>query len=646
MRFVLLSGLCLITLASHAQTRLADSLNKKIHQARSDKERLKAIIAYTDDYYNIAHDSLSKYAAEAKKLAAGTKDTQSKIEAAHVMACDYIQWGWTDSAYATADTALMQCDSKNSLQRPLYFKLTRIKAVALGSERKLTECMDILYKLLPVAEQYHDTIELAIISNTLSFIAAMRDDVNEGIKWNNRALSYRNNIPPGRLGSIYITRANIYYRANKTDSALLFVRQGIAYCKQGDYIDRMIAGYRLESALLTEKGDFVQAEQAIRNMIDIRQKLNHQDGYIIEDHLQIADFYAGSGQLQKAIDLCRKMLAGGPLTKDKIKGSVAANTIASTQLPYYIALAGYLKEAGDTKGYVDALEHIVLLKDSVSMLENEEAIAEMQTKYAVQEKEKTILSQELELTRRNTLLYGSIALILMGSLIAWLTFRNLRIRQREKTRLAIEEEKRQATQAIIEAEEKERKRIAADLHDNIGGYAVAIKEDVNRIESGNIHRESFHNLKQHTDEILNSLRDTIWVLNKEELTITDISDRFKNYAGKLMPAYPHIQILTNERIETNISISSRNALNIFRIMQEALHNALRHSGADTINIEIISGNKLTVIISDNGTGLQNNNTTGNGLVNMKARAKDIDMTFLVSSDTDRGTTITLSDTPN
>jgi signal transduction histidine kinase len=210
--------------------------------------------------------------------------------------------------------------------------------------------------------------------------------------------------------------------------------------------------------------------------------------------------------------------------------------------------------------------------------------------------------------------------------------------------LAMAEEKRIAAQSIIDAEEHERKRIAADLHDNIGAYASAIRADVEKITNtiSEINNTSLQNLQQHSQEIINSLRDTIWVLNKDNITITGISDRIKNYISKLQVSYDTIQFHISEEIKNDIRISSQNALNIFRIVQEAVHNALKHSKAGSININISSDKIILIKITDDGKGMENLNTTeGNGLLNMKTRAKEIGMLLTISSVINEGTVLLL-----
>lgn len=155
------------------------------------------------------------------------------------------------------------------------------------------------------------------------------------------------------------------------------------------------------------------------------------------------------------------------------------------------------------------------------------------------------------------------------------------------------------------------------------------------------------NLQQHSREIIYSLRDTIWVLNKENITITGISDRIKSYINKLRPSYEHINIEVAENIENNVRVGSQKALNIFRIVQEAVHNAFRHSNAKNILVQIESGQNISMVIKDDGSGITNEpGSDSNGLRNMKARAADAGIKFSVQSFAGAGTSILLETTTN
>jgi signal transduction histidine kinase len=268
----------------------------------------------------------------------------------------------------------------------------------------------------------------------------------------------------------------------------------------------------------------------------------------------------------------------------------------------------------------------------------------MQSESEAQKNEKTIVEQKLNLTIKNYWLFGSALFVLMAAIIVWLGFKYYNRKQNLRMQLALAEEKRIAAQSIIDAEEQERKRIAADLHDNIGAYASAIRADVEKISHSGFSNSnvSLINLQQHSQEIINSLRDTIWVLNKDNITITGISDRIKNYCNKLQPSYDNIQLIVNENIQHDVRISSQYALNMFRIVQEAIHNALKHSVAQTIIISISSGKNINIQIKDDGKGLkENSNAAGNGLLNMRARAKEMGMAFSINTMANEGTVLTL-----
>ncbi len=413
--------------------------------------------------------------------------------------------------------------------------------------------------------------------------------------------------------------------------------------------DNLARGYRYQSVVLTKMNKLTEAEDALRNMQEARSKMYSSQDAVIDDNIQIAEFYANTGQLKKAIAFCWSKLETGDIYhKNPGDSTKTFNIDPATRLPFYLALARYLKEDKDFESYQKVLEEIIVLKDTLSKVNKAEAIAELQTKYDVQHKENTIIAQQLKLTRRNTLLFGSLAFIVLAGLFTWFWIRNVRTQQRLKMQQAIEDEKKLSAQSILDAEEKERKRIAADLHDNIGAYATAISADVEKIKTKGFTESDIQlqNLQQHSSEISNSLRDTIWVLNKENITVTGISDRIKSYINKIDSSYEQ-QIEVKEKIEKDVRVGSQKALNIFRIVQEAIHNALKHSNAKNILVEIESNDTIRFTVSDNGKGMDlANPASGHGLRNMQARANDAGIQLTVHSLPGQGTRLIIESTTN
>ena len=87
---------------------------------------------------------------------------------------------------------------------------------------------------------------------------------------------------------------------------------------------------------------------------------------------------------------------------------------------------------------------------------------------------------------------------------------------------------------------------------------------------------------------------------------------------------------------------------LFRIVQEAVHNALKYSHGSNITVTIESAESIIIKISDDGIGITNttDNTGGNGLINMKARAKEANMQLEINTGNNHGTILILKATTN
>jgi signal transduction histidine kinase len=114
-------------------------------------------------------------------------------------------------------------------------------------------------------------------------------------------------------------------------------------------------------------------------------------------------------------------------------------------------------------------------------------------------------------------------------------------------------------------------------------------------------------------------------LKKDALTLTAISDRVKVFVGRLRRSYPGINIDVEERIETDQFFLSSQAFHLYRVIQEAVNNSLKHSRGKNILVKISSLDNWSIVVEDDGIGLQKGDGSpggGNGLQNMKNRAEE------------------------
>jgi signal transduction histidine kinase len=361
----------------------------------------------------------------------------------------------------------------------------------------------------------------------------------------------------------------------------------------------------------------------------------------VEDNLAAVEFYISTGQLQKAIDICHENLRYTSRDEQGENG-VTYTSLPSMRLAYYEALAKCYRLAGKEDEYRNTLEQIIPLKDSAYKENAAKEIADIETKYETQLRENAIIQQQQQdIVRKNYLFYGLLILSCIAAAIGIWVFIQYRRKQEMLSR-----------EAIKKAEEKERVRIAADLHDNLGAYAASMASNLNYLhidETNERVKNAFRELQSNSGAMIAELNDTIWVLKKENLSLTAISDRLKVFIGRLRKSYPEINIDVQEKLAIDHVLSSSQAFNLYRIMQEAINNALKHSCATAITV-IIAGNDESwkVSITDNGKGMPfpEGLKENNGLGNMRARGAENGWMIQWSAAPTGGTTVDIFPTAN
>ena len=189
--------------------------------------------------------------------------------------------------------------------------------------------------------------------------------------------------------------------------------------------------------------------------------------------------------------------------------------------------------------------------------------------------------------------------------------------------------------------------ISRDLHDNIGAYANSLIAKIDHISTSDkqLNSNQIKDLKANAENILSLLRQTIWVLNNDKIAAESSFDYVKQYALNIFKN-TNIKVSFEENIVTNKILSTTEASNIFRIIQEACQNIMKHSHANKVKISIISTDYFEISVEDNGVGFTKNNAIDSyGLKNMEERSRNIGMFFTIENLKGNGTKITVTDSP-
>lgn len=598
-RYFIITFLLSLPLQGFMQTRIIDQLKKDISNAGNQNEKLTSILSLCDVGYSLHPDTLMFYAQQAGSIAKKTGNKKAGISALYYQSFALTNKGLIDSSLSLANQCLdlLTDDVHDDVLRG---NILNQKGRCFMRKNNYKEAIDMGYQVIEVAEKARDTL-LQMKGKTLIGWAYLEmGQTKESLAWHLNALhTTRDTLLIEKYGVLFGNLALNYNALGQTDSALYCINKAIEYSRKNENLFALSNSLAIQAQLFVRNGTPAKAEAPLKEVVEIR-KLIGDPFYIISDMSQLGLFYAHNGQAEKGVAICMEGIA------------IAKQFKLGTKLFFlYSTLAENYKAKGDKDKYAETLEKIISLKDSVYANNSAESIAEMQARYELQKKENLIIRQQFDISRKNYIFYALLGLLVFGMLTGWLWFRQYKRIQKIK---------------LHAAEENERKRIAADLHDNMGAYTSAIIANIDDIiENGkNNDEKTLDLLKMNAGEIMNTLRETIWALSKEKIPLTGIYDRFKIYTQKISHAYPQVKILFSESITNNILFSSVHALNIFRILQEAITNSLKHSGADIIKITISSDEKLMISVEDNGIGIVDPGLLrkGNGIINMQSRATE------------------------
>lgn len=262
------------------------------------------------------------------------------------------------------------------------------------------------------------------------------------------------------------------------------------------------------------------------------------------------------------------------------------------------------------------------------------------------------LRQMLPGVFRSALLYYEIGIFLeLVFFLMGLAYKNRRqiIEQtKEKERLKIENEKKELEKqlAVMAAHQDERNRISADMHDELGSGMTTIRlmSEIAKNKMKDQVPVEIEKISHSANDLLNKMNAIIWSMNSDNDTLDSLISYLRSYALEYMEGTPiRCKVITPEFIEKK-DITGDKRRNIFLCVKETLNNALKHSQATEMKIEIEANGLLRIRISDNGKGVDLDNVRqfGNGLKNIARRMERIGGNFKIGK---KDGTITILELP-
>ncbi len=418
---------------------------------------------------------------------------------------------------------------------------------------------------------------------------------------------------------------NLYQSQDNFEDAVKYQLKSLAIYEEISDKSGIATAHVNISAVKNRQGKYSEALEHGLTALELRREAGVMD-HIVNSLFNIAYTYRYTGDYH----LARKYLEECLTLSEKIG---TKNEIENSYL--------LLSKLDSLEGkFEQALKHYkmyIIYKDSLNNKESQQQIAELKLQYETEKKDQEIelLNKDneiksLQLSRQKAIRHGMIAGIVLLFVTAFLLFRSFRLRK-----------KLEQQQAII----SERKRISADLHDDVGSglsrimlHTELVKREARTPEM----KQEAEKIAKISKELSSNISEIIWALNANNDTLESLVAYIRRHAAEFFEdSEIQFRISTPVGI-ADIPLSGEKRRDIFYTVKEALHNIHKHAQATEAELSFaLNGGELSVVVRDNGRGIpeEAKNDLGNGLRNMHQRMESVGGSFNIENH--QGTKITL-----
>jgi two-component system, NarL family, sensor kinase len=287
-----------------------------------------------------------------------------------------------------------------------------------------------------------------------------------------------------------------------------------------------------------------------------------------------------------------------------------------------------------------------MVGDSLYKEENNEKLAAYEAKYESSKKEAEIATQNLQLVNQRQWIFGLIGLVLFTALGFGLFYTNRQAKQKaqfDAEKLKLQTEK---TSAIVEAEERERIRLAKELHDGVGPMLSIAKfqleNAISQTKFNSIEQESlFQNTNTMIDDAAREIRTVSHDLMPNALLMQGLVSAVREFVGRLSLSGKVKVLLDVANLDERLPQLTETVL--YRVLQKLVGNIIKHSEATQVQIQLIRNeNELTMMIEDDGKGFDTTKMAdfkGIGLKNIISRVDFLKGKVNFDSSPNSGTTV-------
>lgn len=516
--------------------------------------------------------------------------------------------------------------------------------------------MDIfINKALPMAKQSEDDFLTGNVEKAIATVFMNADRRVEAASYLLRAIdhiahsSMDNAIRIETLVEVNVYAAENYVYGHKLDSAKIYLDKASRILAPKPNSNLYLTYYYAEGAYYDRNKQYGAAVASFDKGIALGRH-EPRAAYSVK-RLKIAKY--------KAL-LSKKDYAAALVVMQDVVNSPL--TLVTDKRIYYKDLAETYAIVGNKAAAYDWASQYIALSDSLYDAKFQNDIIELEKKYNNAENQKKITllqaaKEKADLKSRNNQLlawlFAGFSIFLAAlAILGWLYYRNSRklVAQRElshqqQLKDISQQQQLKLAAALLQGEERERKRLAGDLHDGLGGMLAGVKINLSRLSPTTNTADITTDLPviiNQLDRSVNELRRIARNMMPESLVSSGLEIALKEICESFASPGLHVDFQAYN-IEKHMAQDMQ--VTIFRIVQELLTNAVRHAGATAILVQCSQNeNTFYITIEDNGRGFKTEQidaAKGIGLTNVKNRVDYLKGNLDIDSSPGAGTTINI-----
>ena len=634
---IFLLSCSLFVQAQHSGVK--DSLLNLLKTTESDSIKLAALnqLGFEADDYGLRGEQYTRDGlALSSKLNLGTEKAKVKLNQSLL----WIKSGKYDSALLNIQSAYELYPGKDSIKHSSfyakYYFCLGMLTLDQGSDKDGS--LNNFLVALRLAKQSNSIYLISAcygsVTTAYNYLRLFDKSVENSTEYLNFALLSKDTLA---IAKAYQNLSAAYLNAGNTERHDSYSKE---FEKLIPYLNNPYYNWLLahnQALGYAEKGLLDQANTEAQKSIDIAK----------DDKLPPSKLMA-SYYLMGYCHYLSKQYQSSNKTMEQV-AALADSTDSPEYKMYAISgLAENYYQLNDIRKAYDYLSLQLKFADSISSEKIKINSNYLHIKNKIEQKENQIKQQQSDIRQNKKLTYLLAAGLISLLAIAVLGYRNYHNRKKiqEQRITELETEKQLlATQSLLKGQEEERLRIAKDLHDGLGGLLSGVKLQLGAMKGNLILTEengiAFNRVLNNLEASISEMRRVAHNMMPETLLKFGLQQALLDYSNGL--SYQQDFTIQCEFLGMEKRMDPSTELVIYRIVQELINNAVKHSEATTILVQLMrqEEDRLNITVEDNGKGFDPNeiDPRSAGLRNITSRVKYLNGKMDIQSEPGEGTAV-------